>query len=142
MLTDKIDSSLLLSVYGSGANGIINEDTSQEVLIQCLRIVELGEKIFPSNTLEVIGDWFDERMTASKNIVKAEADDRIPKLSVREVAILKSLACGATNKQIARDFEIAEGTVKTHVKHILRTIGVRNRTQAAMWAHCNGFPNT
>ncbi len=55
-------------------------------------------------------------------------------LSEREVDILRCLTDGASNKLIARRFQIAESTVKIHVKGILRKINVRNRTQAAIWA--------
>lgn len=55
-------------------------------------------------------------------------------LSHREVEILRCLTGGASNKLIARHFEIAESTVKIHVKGILRKISVQNRTQAAIWA--------
>jgi two-component system nitrate/nitrite response regulator NarL len=56
------------------------------------------------------------------------------KLSAREVQILNCLRQGAPNKAIARRLEVAEATVKVHIKAILRKIGVANRTQAAMWA--------
>jgi DNA-binding NarL/FixJ family response regulator len=55
-------------------------------------------------------------------------------LSTREIAILQCIMHGDSNKLIARHFEIAESTVKAHVKAILRKIRVGNRTQAAIWA--------
>ncbi|GLS49118.1 hypothetical protein GCM10007885_19660 [Methylobacterium gnaphalii] len=73
-------------------------------------------------------------------VKSAEYSDRTPStpqswpLSNREVDILKCLTDGASNKLIARQFDIAESTVKIHVKGILRKINVRNRTQAAIWA--------
>jgi two-component system nitrate/nitrite response regulator NarL len=69
-------------------------------------------------------------------------------LSSREIAILERIVQGDSNKQVARFFNIAEPTVKAHVKAILRKIGASNRTQAAMWAvshrlfeHPNGAMN-
>jgi two-component system, NarL family, nitrate/nitrite response regulator NarL len=61
-------------------------------------------------------------------------------LSARELEILKFLVAGDSNKIIARTCNLAESTVKIHLKTILRKIGVRNRTQAAIWAmqHVNG----
>jgi two-component system nitrate/nitrite response regulator NarL len=59
-------------------------------------------------------------------------------LSSREYAILRHLTQGASNKHIARQLEIAEATVKVHVKSLLRKIRVSNRTQAAMWAVSHG----
>jgi two-component system nitrate/nitrite response regulator NarL len=55
-------------------------------------------------------------------------------LSSRELAILKRIVQGESNKHIARFFSITEPTVKAHVKSIFRKIGANNRTQAAMWA--------
>jgi two-component system, NarL family, nitrate/nitrite response regulator NarL len=56
------------------------------------------------------------------------------KLSTRETQILNCLRQGAPNKAIARRLDVAEATVKVHIKAILRKIGVANRTQAAIWA--------
>ncbi|SDR59453.1 DNA-binding response regulator, NarL/FixJ family, contains REC and HTH domains [Rhizobiales bacterium GAS113] len=63
-----------------------------------------------------------------------------PHLSAQETRILRRLTEGSSNKVIARAIEIAEATVKVHVKAILRKIGVNNRTQAAMWAMRNPPP--
>jgi two-component system nitrate/nitrite response regulator NarL len=62
-----------------------------------------------------------------------------PGLSEREAQILDGLVKGQANKVIARTIEIAEATVKAHVKAILRKIRVNNRTQAAIWAMANGY---
>ena len=62
-----------------------------------------------------------------------------PQLSAREKSILRSLIEGASNKSIARKFDLAEATVKVHVKAILRKIQVQNRTQAAIWGMNNEF---
>jgi two-component system nitrate/nitrite response regulator NarL len=60
-----------------------------------------------------------------------------PRLSARQLAILRGLAEGDSNKTIARKIAMAEATVKVHIKAILRKIRVRNRTQAAIWAMSN-----
>jgi two-component system, NarL family, nitrate/nitrite response regulator NarL len=60
-------------------------------------------------------------------------------LSAREIAILRRIIRGDSNKHVARFFEIAEATVKAHVKAIFRKIGATNRTQAAMWALNHGL---
>jgi two-component system, NarL family, nitrate/nitrite response regulator NarL len=62
----------------------------------------------------------------------------VPRLSTREKCILRCIAEGCSNKSIARRIDIAEATVKAHVKAILRKIRVGNRTQAAIWAVNNG----
>jgi len=62
------------------------------------------------------------------------SDAVICSFSMREQEILSVLAEGVSNKHIARKFDIAESTVKVHVKHILRKLNMNNRTQAAIWA--------
>jgi two-component system nitrate/nitrite response regulator NarL len=64
--------------------------------------------------------------------------DDVPRLSYREACVLRFLVEGASNKVIGRNIEVAEATVKVHVKAILRKIRARNRTQAAVWAMNNG----
>jgi two-component system nitrate/nitrite response regulator NarL len=61
----------------------------------------------------------------------------VPQLSTREKTILRFLIEGDSNKGIARKMDIAEATVKVHVKAILRKIRVQNRTQAAIWGMSN-----
>ena len=65
-----------------------------------------------------------------------------PRLSARQIAILRCLVEGASNKIIARKLKIADATVKVHVKAILRKIRVQNRTQAAIWGMHNGLENS
>ena len=60
-----------------------------------------------------------------------------PHLSCRERSIIAHLMEGHSNKVIARDLNVAEPTVKSHVKHILNKVGATNRTQAAMWGRTN-----
>jgi two-component system, NarL family, nitrate/nitrite response regulator NarL len=66
----------------------------------------------------------------------------IMQLSAREADILNRIVLGDSNKHIARHFDIAEATVKAHMKAILRKIGAINRTQAAIWAMNNGMAIT
>jgi two-component system, NarL family, nitrate/nitrite response regulator NarL len=62
-----------------------------------------------------------------------------PALSPREREILGHLARGASNKEIARDLDVAESTVKIHVQHILRKLELTSRVQAAVWAVEHGI---
>ncbi|MDT4877520.1 HTH-type transcriptional regulator MalT [compost metagenome] len=69
----------------------------------------------------------------------AKADPGIDKLSAREREILALIARGGSNKQIARDLDIAETTVKIHVQHILRKLNLSSRVQAAVYAAGHGM---
>jgi two-component system, NarL family, nitrate/nitrite response regulator NarL len=110
--------------------------------------VMLGETILPVAMLSMVidraanADDDDDRVTvarAAETAVEDATESRgMPQLSDREKCILNYLIEGESNKSIARKIEIAEATVKVHVKAILRKIRVQNRTQAAIWAMSNG----
>ena len=70
------------------------------------------------------------------------AQGRAPPLSPRELAILRRLTTGATSKNIARALGICEAAVYVQVRSLFRNIGVRNRTEAALWASHHGIRNT
>jgi two-component system nitrate/nitrite response regulator NarL len=80
------------------------------------------------------GDLQDVEMTPAVPAQAVRAVNSVRNLSPREKSILKLVMAGESNKQIARQLEITESTVKVHIKTILRKIDVRNRTQAAIWA--------
>ena len=96
----------------------------------------LGEDVLPFEVLRSIMDAAPQKREQSlqDNTAETLPDLKACKLSVREAQVLSHLREGATNKIIARQFDVTEATVKVHVKAILRKIGAANRTQAAMWA--------
>ena len=77
-------------------------------------------------------------MTGALATPRITADVEVP-LTQRESEVLRQLANGLTNKQIAEALDISYETVKEHVQHILRKIGVTDRTQAAVWAVRKGL---
>jgi DNA-binding NarL/FixJ family response regulator len=114
---------------------IIVEGTLEEVLA-------VLEKTHPSNDIDgvsPVADAADEHHGdgAGKDRPDKRGCSPLPLLSGRERSIIPHLMEGHSNKVIARDLRIAEATVKTHVKSILKKIGVTNRTQAAMWGRTN-----
>jgi two-component system nitrate/nitrite response regulator NarL len=120
--------------FAAGASGYVLESISRDALRESLRLVAAGEKVFPSElalqfpTLTAKADGADPAALAG-----AEAE-----LSARELEILQCLANGQSNKVIAKNLDIAEATVKVHVKRILRKANATNRTQAALWAIATG----
>jgi two-component system nitrate/nitrite response regulator NarL len=123
-----------LSAFQAGANAYLAEVTSCDALIKCLELVMLGETIFPFSMLSTLLD--QGRVSRDPDGGRAIEFDYTdaPNLSARERCILGCLANGSPNKLIARQINVAEATVKVHVKAILRKIRVENRTQAALWA--------
>ena len=108
-----------------GAAGFVPKSLPAKSLVNAVRFMAMGEQYAPI-----------EFMTASAD---APAIPLAAKLTERELQVLKGLTEGKANKEIARDLEIQEPTVKLHVKTLYRKIGAANRTQAAMIAREAGL---
>jgi len=146
VLSDSFDLDEMKSAFQSGADGYCLATTRCEALIKYLDLVMLGEVVFPSAAfLAAIAGSAGEMKSCkeapaitlpSPQVPSAldTLDSPIRTLSSREAEILHCLMQGAPNKVIARKLDVAEATVKVHIKAILRKIRVANRTQAAMWA--------
>lgn len=128
-LANDLDIELLSSCYAAGAFGFLLKNISRSALAESLKLVSAGEKVFPSRLASLLSGL------ASK-IGDSQTPEPIlnGKLSDREIAILRCLVNGQSNKVIAATLNISESTVKVHLKSILRKTGARNRTQAAIWA--------
>jgi len=140
----------IVSAFRAGANAYCIKAAPCDALVKSLELVMLGETILPAPILSLIHDRADDdedddrragvardvRKTA-KEFLAAESND-MPRLSLKERCILNCLIEGDSNKVIARKINIAEATVKVHIKAILRKVRVHNRTQAAIWAMNNG----
>lgn len=140
----------LVLAYRAGASGYFVNVNSCDAFIKSIELVTMGEAVFPPAFLSFALDGVLEREAAPTDQVKHDIKDVehgimltteepvAPHLSPREKAILSCLIEGSSNKSIARKIDIAEATVKVHVKAILRKIRVQNRTQAAIWGMSNG----
>jgi DNA-binding NarL/FixJ family response regulator len=113
-----------------GASGYLLKDTSRDELINVLRKAAAGEDVWTRDELR--------RVTGALATPRLAADVEVP-LTQRESEVLRQLALGLTNKEIAQSLHISYETVKEHVQHILRKIGVSDRTQAAVWAVRKGL---
>jgi DNA-binding NarL/FixJ family response regulator len=108
-----------------GASGYLLKNCSREKLLNAIRISASGESAWTRDELR--------RVTGALATPRLAADVEVP-LTQRESEVLRQLAYGLTNKEIAQALHISYETVKEHVQHILRKIGVSDRTQAAVWA--------
>jgi two-component system nitrate/nitrite response regulator NarL len=151
VLADHNQPADILSAFRAGAHAYFIKVTPCDAFIKALELVMLGETILPAAMLPMFLDRPDDDdddheheaavhdvRKAAGECLEAESSD-MPRLSTRERCILNCLIDGDSNKVIARKIEIAEATVKVHVKAILRKIRVHNRTQAAIWAMSNGL---
>jgi DNA-binding NarL/FixJ family response regulator len=123
-------------VYGSlraGASGFLLKDAPADDLIAAIRVVASGDALLaPSVTRRVI-ERFAERPAA--NVTVGGLDD----LTERESEVLKLVARGLSNTEIAEKLFLSEATVKTHVSHILTKLGIRDRVQAVVAAYESGL---
>lgn len=113
-----------------GASGFLMKGTNREQLLKVIRIAATGESAWTREELR--------RVTGALATPRLSADVEVP-LTQRESEVLRQLAFGLTNKEIAQALHISYETVKEHVQHILRKIGVSDRTQAAVWAVRKGL---
>jgi DNA-binding NarL/FixJ family response regulator len=131
VLTTFEDDESVFDALRAGAAGYLLKDVSSATLVEAIRAAARGESFLePSITTKVVAEF--KRMADPS--AAAESQPLIEPLSEREVEILALVATGASNKEIAGQLFIAEGTVKNHLTHILGKLGVRDRTQAALKA--------
>ncbi len=137
VLADQFDRSAVMSARHAGADGFCLTTTNRDVLIHSIELVMLGEVVIPSELILAImeDNGRDARSELRRGMRESNGNaPQIHRLSSRETEILCWLKEGAPNKVIARKLNVAEATVKVHIKAILRKIGAGNRTQAAIWA--------
>lgn len=113
-----------------GAAGYLSKAASAEQLIDAVRRAASGEALWSREELR--------RMTGALSTPRESMELEAP-LTKREGEVLKQLAVGLSNKEIALALGISYETVKEHVQHLLRKIGVADRTQAAVWAVRQGL---
>jgi two-component system nitrate/nitrite response regulator NarL len=115
----------VVSALKSGADGYLLKDIEPEELVDSIRKACTGKMALSEQLAEVLALSFrDERNTRGPDLNT---------LTRRELQILKYIAEGLSNKLIARKLDIAESTVKVHVKHMLKKLGFRSRVEAAIW---------
>lgn len=131
LLTVSEDEQDLQAALRGGASGYLLKTIEGDALGAALHRVMRGEPV-------VSPEMMGKLVAAVQAPLAARADAGVPQglaqLSPREVEVLRGIARGASNKEIARALDIAETTVKIHVQHILRKLGVSSRVQAAVAA--------
>jgi DNA-binding NarL/FixJ family response regulator len=117
----------------AGASGFMLKNAAPEDLVRAVRVVAAGEALLaPSITRRVIEDYA-QRPPPPKNAAGLD------QLTERELEVLLLLATGKSNAELAQQLYLGEGTVKTHVSHLLSKLGLRDRVQAVVFAYENGL---
>ena len=128
MLTTSSDERDLVTSLRSGARGYLLKDMEPEQLVDALTAVVDGETVVAPEMTSVLAK------VVKGGAVESGQPGRFSSLTPREFEILRHLAEGQSNKEIARDLGITDGTVKLHVRSILRKLQVRSRVEAAVLA--------
>ena len=130
MLTTFDDDEYVFEGLRAGALGYLLKDAPSAKLVEAIHAAARGESFLePSVAAKVVAEF-----TRLANQAPAQTASLAEPLSEREREILRLLAAGASNREIAGKLYIAEGTVKNHVTNILAKLDCRDRTQAAIKA--------
>ncbi|MEJ2869211.1 response regulator transcription factor [Actinomycetospora sp. OC33-EN08] len=118
----------------AGAGGFLLKSVPPEHLAHAVRVVAAGESLLdPAITRRLV-----ERFVARPS-PEVAGREVLAQISEREAEVLRLVARGMSNLEIARDLFLSEGTVKTHVNHLLRKLGLRDRVQAVVLAYESGL---
>ena len=113
------------------------KDIPAQDLAQAIRLAQAGiYQLAPDVAGKLVGSLLDQKQ--GKTPSKSTTPQPHP-LTERELEVLRLIAKGATNREIADQFVVSEGTVKNHVSNILNRLGLRDRTQAAIYAFENNL---
>jgi DNA-binding NarL/FixJ family response regulator len=124
------DDQYIADAMRAGAKGYLLKDMPSEELAQAIRFVQLGYTQLAPGLMEKLIAGFSAAPIALKSGSTASVQ-----LTPREQDVLRLVGAGATNRDIAQQLFISEGTVKTHVTHLLNRLNLRNRAQLAIYAH-------
>ncbi|CCK24841.1 LuxR family two component transcriptional regulator [Streptomyces davaonensis JCM 4913] len=123
-------------VYGAlraGATGFLVKDTEPEELLQAVRVAARGDALIsPSITRRLIAEF-------AGRVKSPEPDSRLGALTEREREVMRLVAAGLTNDEIAARLVLAPSTAKTHVSRIMSKLGARDRSQVVVLAYESGL---
>ena len=128
-LTSFAEQERVQAALQAGASGYVLKDSDADDVAAAVRAAHRGELQIDPVVARALTSSFRERRD----------DDRIAELTSRELDVLRLVAAGEANKQIAAELAISERTARTHVSRILRKLRLSSRTQAALWAVKEGL---
>jgi len=138
MLTTFDEEEYIIKALQAGANGYLLKDMPADDLAQAIRLTHAGVSQLDPSVADKLVNAINRSHAAvvhSPEQVTLEDSGSIENLTEREIEVLRLIARGATNREIAERLFISEGTVKSHVSNILNQLRLRDRTQAAIYAH-------
>jgi two-component system nitrate/nitrite response regulator NarL len=127
MLTVSDSEEDVISALRLGADGYLLKDMEPEEILQALRQAAEGKLVISEGLTRLLAQ-------ALRDEGKRLGPRSAATLTTREREILEQIACGLSNKLIAKELKISEGTVKVHVKNLLKKLDLHSRVEAAVWA--------
>jgi DNA-binding NarL/FixJ family response regulator len=131
VLTTYTDDDSLLSALRAGARGFLTKDADAEAIVRALRSAANGQSTVDAE--------LQERLVAAASRAAPPRTEEVSGLTAREVEVLRLIAAGLSNTEIARTLVVSEATVKTHVNHLFAKAGLRDRAQAVAFAYRAGI---
>ncbi|GHF91956.1 two-component system response regulator NarL [Thalassotalea marina] len=125
MLTVSDNDEDVIEAIRSGADGYLLKDMDPDELLEKIKEATLGKMVMSDKLTEILATALRRPEKKGANVISS--------LTSREYEILKLIAKGLSNKLIARELDISDGTVKVHVKHLLKKLNLKSRVEAAVW---------
>jgi len=119
----------VVAALRAGASGFVLKEARAEEIIEAIHVVAAGEALIAPAVTRAVIDELGRRPP------RADLGSRLERLTRREREVLELLARGLSNAEIAAELVVGEGTVKTHVAHVLAKLDLRDRVQAVVFAY-------
>ena len=141
VLTTYADDEFLFAALRAGARGYLTKDATAEEIEQAIRALAAGQThLDPAVQQRLITAVVDRRPPTPGSVAAATSGSDLPdELTPRELEVLKLIAAGLSNAEIAASLIVSAATVKTHVNHIFQKTGARDRAQAVRYAYDHGL---
>jgi DNA-binding NarL/FixJ family response regulator len=134
-VTNRDDEERVAQAMQAGARGFLLKDDPTEQLVYGVRVVAAGEALLTPSVTRRILEQFADQLVVPPHV----SPEPFTVLTPREIEVLRLLALGRSNPQIAAALSIAEATVRSHTHHILHKLGLHDRCQAVVFAYQHGL---
>jgi DNA-binding NarL/FixJ family response regulator len=133
MLTTFERDDYIFEALRAGASGFMLKNASPEELVRAVRVVAAGEALLAPSVTQRVIEAYSQRAAPRRD------ETALAQLTERELEVLRLLATGKSNAELAAHLFLGEGTVKTHVSNLLGKLDLRDRVQAVVFAYENGL---
>lgn len=139
VLTTYADDDAILPALRAGASGYLTKDVPAEDLIAAVREIAAGRTVLDQTVQQRLVEIATGTVAAAAEAGAIDDDPPAGSLTRREIDVVRLVAEGLSNQQIARRLVVSEATVKTHLNHVLSKLDVDGRPALVAWAWRNGF---